>query len=164
MARRYDWEAIEAEYSAGMKSVSAIAREYGLTEGGVRKRAKRYGWQRDLSKSVRSAVQAKLVRGECPPSETRTDSDIVDDASDEITQVVIGHRKDIREWRGIAKKLAATLMVLDPDASNHDKYARSLNAGIDALGKAIKMERQSYGMDDEKSGDAPHEDALEALE
>lgn len=164
MAKRYDWEAIEADYSAGMKSVSAIAREHGLTEGAIRKRAKKHGWQRDLSKSVRSAAQAKLVRGEGTTSETRTDSDIIDEASDEITRVVMGHRQDIREWRGIAKKLAATLTVMELDASNHDKYARSLNAGIDALGKAIKLERQSYGMDSEGQGDTPHEDALEALE
>lgn len=153
---RYDWESIEAAYSAGVKSIRAIAEEYGVAESGIRKKASKHGWQRDLSKSVRSAVKAKLVRKSGAQSEVRTDADIIDEASDEITQVVITHRSQIREWKGIATKLAATLSEMDVDDSNHNDFARSLNSGVDALGKCIKLERQAYSMDEEqKEPEAP---------
>lgn len=150
MAQRHDWESIEAAYSAGVKSIRAIADEYGVTEGAIRKRAKRDGWHRDLSHSVRSAVKSKLVRTSGTQSDVRTDADIIDEASDEITQVVVGHRKQITLWKGIATKLAATLSEMDVDDSNHNDFARSLNSGVDALGKCIKLERQAYSMDEEQ--------------
>ncbi len=160
MARRIDWEAIEAEFSAGAKSVNAIAKDHGISETAIRKRAKRDGWQRDLSKSVRSAVKSKLVRTTGSNSEVRTDADIIDSASDEITQVVVGHRKQIAQWKGIATKLAVTLSEIDVDESNHNEFARSLNSGVDALGKCIKLERQAYSMDDADTEDAPPERSL----
>lgn len=149
----HDWEAIEAEYSAGVKSIRAIADDHAVTEGAIRKRAKRHGWQRDLSNSVRSAVKSKLVRTSGTHSDVRTDADIIDSASDEITQVVVGHRKHIATFKGITGKLAVTLSDMDADESNHGDFARSLNSGVDALGKLIKLERQAYNMDDDSKDD-----------
>jgi hypothetical protein len=153
MAKRHDWEAIEAEYSAGVKSIRAIASDYGIGESAIRKRAKRDGWQRDLSHSVRSAVKSKLVRSSSAQSDVRTDADIIDSASDELTQIVVGHRKHIATYKGIAGKLAITLSEINVDESNHGDFARSLNSGVDALGKLIKLERQAYNMDDDSKDD-----------
>ncbi len=172
MARRIDWEAIEAEFSAGAKSVRAIAGDHGVAESAIRKRAKRDGWQRDLSKSVRSAVKSKLVRNAGAHHDVRTDADIIESASDEIAQVIVGHRKQIAMWKGIAGKLALTLSEIEVDGSNHGEFSRSLNSGVDALGKVIKLERQAYSMDEEKPGEgmtfeqlmeavAPNEDDLD---
>jgi transposase-like protein len=40
-----DWQAIAADYIAGVGSVRAIAKKHGLTEGAIRKVAKKYGWE-----------------------------------------------------------------------------------------------------------------------
>jgi len=166
MVKRHDWEAIEAEYSAGVKSIRAIADGYEISETAIRKRAKRDGWQRDLSTSVRSAVKSKLVRNSGSQTKLRTDADIIEQASDEIAQVVVGHRRSINLWKGISSKLAVTLSEMDVDDSNHGDFARSLNSGVDALSKCIKLERQAYSMDDESSPDTPErsltDDELEA--
>lgn len=64
------WPTIEADYRAGVKSVRQIAREHGLLEAAIRKRAKLEGWTRDLS----AAIQAKadeLVRNEAVRTEVR---------------------------------------------------------------------------------------------
>lgn len=53
-------EAIEPAYRAGSLSLRAIADKYGSNEGTIRSRAKKHGWQRDLSEQVRSATQGKL--------------------------------------------------------------------------------------------------------
>lgn len=44
-----DWEAIELDYRAGIKTLRQIAEENGITHGAINKRAKRDGWERDLS-------------------------------------------------------------------------------------------------------------------
>ncbi len=56
-----DWVAIETEYRAGQRSVNAIAREHGISEGAIRKRAKKLGWVRDAAKTVRESVKAHLA-------------------------------------------------------------------------------------------------------
>lgn len=44
-----DWERIEADYRAGIKTLRQIADDHGITHGAINKRAKRDGWSRDLS-------------------------------------------------------------------------------------------------------------------
>lgn len=41
-----DWDAIERDFRAGSRAVTSIAGEHGITEGAIRKRAKRDGWVR----------------------------------------------------------------------------------------------------------------------
>ena len=62
-----DWEAIESAYRAGVLSLRDIGEKYGVTEGAIRKRAKKLGWVRSgggrrFAKMVRkkkSAYQQK---------------------------------------------------------------------------------------------------------
>lgn len=49
-----DWAKIEADYRAGVKSLRQVAGEYGITEGAIRKRAKKEEWTRDLKAKIRS--------------------------------------------------------------------------------------------------------------
>ena len=65
------------------------------------------------------------------------------------------HRRAIARFRRISRRLADTLERIEVTEDNHSEFARSLNSGIDALGKAIRLERQSFGMDsDEKPQEA----------
>lgn len=150
-----DWEAIERAFRAGSLSIRAIAEKYGTKEGTIRSRAKRNGWQRDLTKQVKTATNAKLSRKtsrtHVTQSKMREDAQIVDETSDETVDVVLTHRSDLARWRGLANKLGDALDVMDVNEENHSWYARSLNAGVDAQLKLIKGERQAYNLDaDEK--------------
>jgi uncharacterized protein YjcR len=62
-----DWEAIESAYRAGVLSLRDIGDKYGVTEGAIRKRAKKFDW-------VRKAVRryAKMVRKWYAKSKART--------------------------------------------------------------------------------------------
>lgn len=51
-----DWERIEADYRAGVLSLREIAAANGITEGAIRKRAKRDGWTRDLGAKIRATL------------------------------------------------------------------------------------------------------------
>ena len=59
-----DWEAIHGLYRAGLLSVRAIAERHGISDTAIRSRAKKNGWQRDLTDRVRQAAKAKVVRAE----------------------------------------------------------------------------------------------------
>lgn len=48
MAKNVDWLAIEGRYRVGASSVNAIAKEFGVTEGAIRSRAKKLGWSRGI--------------------------------------------------------------------------------------------------------------------
>ena len=58
-----DWVLIEKLYRAGIASLREIAQEGGVTEGVVRKRAKRDDWSRDLAAKIQQKAE-DLVRNE----------------------------------------------------------------------------------------------------
>ena len=47
-----DWERIELDYRAGIKTLRQIAEENGISHVAINKRAKRDGWTRDLSAKI----------------------------------------------------------------------------------------------------------------
>jgi replicative superfamily II helicase len=61
-----DWEAIESAYRAGVLSLRDIGDKYGVTEGAIRKRAKKFDWVRKAvrryAKMVRKVVRKKSKR------------------------------------------------------------------------------------------------------
>ena len=66
-----DWLAIEGEYRAGSDSLRAIADRQGISEGAIRKRAKKNGWMRDPAGSKRQLVDAALSGGaQCSTQES----------------------------------------------------------------------------------------------
>lgn len=148
-----DWEAIESAYRAGSLSVRAIADVHTLTEGAVRKRAKKEGWTRDLTEKVKLATKEKLVRTDGTQYARRTDHEIVEEASDAATAVVMSHRVGLARWRKIADKLCDALDLLEVDGENIGDFSRALNAGVDAQLKVIKGERQAYNLDVEAEGE-----------
>nr|DAL11486.1 MAG TPA_asm: Mor transcription activator family [Caudoviricetes sp.] len=54
-----DWEAIESAYRAGVLSLRDIGDKYGVTEGAIRKRAKKFEWVRKASTQVRKSGTQK---------------------------------------------------------------------------------------------------------
>lgn len=73
-----DWEAIESAYRAGVLSLRGIGDKYGVTEGAIRKRAKKFDWVRNSGTQVRkngtqSGTQKSKARtSEKPASSGRT--------------------------------------------------------------------------------------------
>ena len=63
MARKaVDWEAVEREYRAGIRSLKDIGAEFGVSDAGIVKRAKRDGWERE--RAVRQQDPVRLARDE----------------------------------------------------------------------------------------------------
>lgn len=59
-----DWEAIESAYRAGALSLREIGAQYGVTEGAIRKRAKKLDWVRKGGTQVRkNGTQSSTQKG-----------------------------------------------------------------------------------------------------
>lgn len=104
-----DWEKIELDYRAGVKSLREIAAEHEISDGAIRKRAKRDDWSRDLSAKIKAKAD-DLVRKELVRSEVRTETAIseketIDANAHQQAAVRLSQRKDIQRSRSIAMQL-----------------------------------------------------------
>jgi hypothetical protein len=105
-----DWESIERHYRAGVLSLREIAKQHGVTDGAIRKKAKQLDWQRDLTAKVAEKVRTELVRSEVRTPNARTEQEIVDSAAATVVQVVREHRRDIASGRNIVSLLMGQLV------------------------------------------------------
>lgn len=137
-----DWERIELDYRAGIKVLRQIAGENGISEGAIRKRAKRDDWTRDLSERIQEKAD-QLVRNEAVRNLVRKESSVservlVEANAQDQASVRLSHRKDIQRKRAIVASLmdeleaqvgpdnAAVLadlgvMLRNPDENGQDK-------------------------------------------
>jgi uncharacterized membrane protein YheB (UPF0754 family) len=114
-----DWERIEISYRAGVLSLREIAAQDGnVTEGAIRKRAKRDNWERDLAAKIKAKADALVRKEEVRKASTRanqiqldkpTEASIVDANAMAITRVRLEHREDIARSRRLATALLEEL-------------------------------------------------------
>lgn len=115
-----DWERIELDYRAGIKTLRQIAEEHGITHGAINKRAKRDGWERDLSEKIHAKADALVSRAavSTPVSaDTRIKEQAVVDANAHaVADVRLAHRRDIHRARRLTNALLDELeRQTDPD-------------------------------------------------
>lgn len=112
-----DWERIEGDYRAGVLSLREIATKDGnVTEGAIRKRAKRDNWPRDLKAKI-DAKAEDLVRKDAVRNSgtqksglsTATEREVVDAGANQIAGVRLAHRGDIRRGRNLVLTLLGEL-------------------------------------------------------
>jgi len=111
--KTHDWERIELDYRAGVKSLREIGADHSISEGAIRKRAKRDGWTRDLAQKIQSKAD-ELVRKSEVRTEVRTDCAVseretIEANASAVAQVKIAHRGDIRRSRAITMSLLEEL-------------------------------------------------------
>lgn len=110
-----DWERIELDYRAGVKSLREIASEHGITEGAIRKRAKKPGeeWERDLAGKIQAKadelVRRDAVRSEVRANQAASEKAVVDANAQAIADIRLAHRHDIRRARTLTNALLSEL-------------------------------------------------------
>ena len=181
-----DWEAIERAYRAGSLSIRTIAERQGVSDTAIRKKAKAFGWARDLSDQVRKEVRSKLVRGEVRNDQganCELDAEIIEEAAEEGARVVRSHRRDIRKATNLANLLMDDLLAtiqrreeiedeIERDTAGDEsgfRRASMLSAvalpsnakTLFQLSSAMKnlqvLERQAYSLDEKEKTDEADE-------
>jgi len=110
VASKADWERIELEYRVGIKTLRQIAEEHHITHGAINKRARRDGWERDLSAKIQAKADALVSKAAVSTEvskETRiAEKQIIDHGAAQVAEVKLSHRKDIHR----AKRITSTLL------------------------------------------------------
>lgn len=119
-----DWERIEGDYRAGLLSLREIAAKDGnVTEGAIRKRAKRDGWERDLTAKIHAKADALVRSAEVRKVSTQLtpadEREIVDVNAQVIAQVRSAHRGDITRGRILVLQL---LGELESETASRDLF------------------------------------------
>jgi hypothetical protein len=108
-----DWEAVEMQYRAGIRSLKDIGREFGVSDAGIIKRAKRDSWERDLKAKIQAKADAKvsaaLVSAEVSAEAKLTEALVIETESTVQARIRLGHRKDIGRYRALALQLVGEL-------------------------------------------------------
>ena len=114
--KEINWEKIELDYRAGVKSIRQIAAENEIAESGIRRRAKQYEWVRDLSEKIKAKaddiVRKESVRSAVRTKTTISEKDTIDANANEVASVRLAHRKDIQRSRKIAMSLFDELEMM----------------------------------------------------
>lgn len=108
-----DWEAIELDYRAGIKTLRQIADEHGLTHGAINKRAKKDGWTRDLSAKI-AAKAKELVSKQTVSKEVSKEAKIAERDTIEANAAMIANkigeqRQDVTRARRLVMDLLGEL-------------------------------------------------------
>ncbi|ELR0646102.1 hypothetical protein R3J16_002049 [Enterobacter hormaechei] len=116
-----DWEAIETAYRAGVMSLREIASQHGISEGAIRKRAKRDDWSRDLNAKIQQKaedlVRKQEVRKQVRNETTLTERVLIEATAEVIATVRMEHRGDIRRARELTNTLFDELGAQCADVS-----------------------------------------------
>jgi hypothetical protein len=104
-----DWEAVEREYRAGLRSLRDIGAEFGCSHTAIQKRADAEGWTRDLSAKIKAAADAKVAKAEVAKevsAETKiAERQVVEVNAAMLADKVLNQREDIRLARATVQKL-----------------------------------------------------------
>jgi hypothetical protein len=140
-----DWEKIEKAWKRGIQSNRAIAREFGISESYLRKRAKEYDWTRENPpESLPGTPRALTVRTDVAAGPS------ADQSSDEIKRAAtVDPEELVRAGRDILIRLKDELdaitshvgeledMILEETAD--DKTSERRNAMLRAISFSTRM-------------------------
>ena len=111
--KQIDWEALEIQYRAGIRSLKDIGSEFGVSDAAIIKRAKRDNWSRDLKAKIQARADAKvsasLVRAEVSAQTKVREQEVIEAAATAVADIRLAHRSDIRRARNLTNSLLAEL-------------------------------------------------------
>lgn len=183
-ARDADRDAVERDYRTGRWTNRELGTMHSVAHTTVARWAKQLGWQRDLTEAVRQATNAAVIAETVKAKAGDAAAQQVDTvlAAAEIgKQVILRHRQDILDVRGVAmemlheirlgthspEELAKLLAMATAEMDSEDAQALqqsmrdllklhnrvgSLHKLADVLNKLQPLERKAFNMDEAGEG------------
>lgn len=164
--KNIDWERIEIDYRAGIKTLRDIAGEHGIVHGYITKRAKRDGWVRDLTAKIQARadeiVAKKSVSKEVAKERRILEQTVIEANAQHNAEVDLSHRGGASFSRQIVDSLMLELkdqieqrveyqhlgeMLRNPDAFGNDKlndqYMKtvSFSGRVDNIKKLVDAQK-----------------------
>lgn len=139
-----DWEAIESAYRAGVLSLRDIGDKYGVTEGAIRKRAKKFEWVRKAGTQVRkSGTQSSTQKNKARTSEKPASAG----RTQKSTQPKVEPPPDTKPVRGVRTDPPTNpFQPGNQQALKHGGYARRLLLKDEVIedAKALTLEDELF--------------------
>jgi hypothetical protein len=120
-----DWESCHRDFQIGRLTIAQLAQKYGCAKSSITLKAKKLGWSRDLTESVKVATKAALIEdakiraaviGREIGTESAADTEgAIRAAVSENLSLILGHRDDIKELRD---GLKASIQQLNDEAQS----------------------------------------------
>ena len=111
-----DWELIERDYRAGIKTLRQIAEENGISHTAIQKRAKKDEWTRDLTERVQQKAQELVARKEVARAVSKeqkvSDLETVRVYGEVVANIDLSQREDVKLAIGNARGLLMELVQL----------------------------------------------------
>lgn len=140
-----DWEAIERDYRAGIKTLRQMADEHGITHGAINKKAKAEGWSRDLQAKIvakaEEQVSKAVVSNEVSKASKVSEREVIEANAGVLAQADLTNRSDLllalRVSRGQLEELEA---LSNPAFAERLEWLGELmdESGKDENGRAIR--------------------------
>lgn len=136
-----DWEAIEKDWRAGIKSVLQIGKENGISHTAINKHFNKLGVPRDKTAKIKAKAD-ELVSMQAVSASVSTETKIGDveiiEANAKLQAgLILGQRKDARRGREIVTKLFAELEMSTDNMDLMEQIGELMvapdEAGIDKL-------------------------------
>lgn len=151
--RRFDWEAVERDYRTGSMTLRELEVKHGPNNATILRRARRHGWQRDLSAAVRQATNARLIEETLQQARSAAQqgtASAVLTAAEVNARIVMSHRKRAADALQLADRARAKLLALDPaDIREVAIYVQSVNTLATATRTLVEVQRKAFDMDTE---------------
>lgn len=145
-----DWPAIEPYYTAGVLSLSALARQFKVSRPAIDKHARRHGWARNLGPTIHAKADRMMADGAVgevaelcaaagldPPPISVSDANVIDAGARQLVVVRMEHRQDIAALRRIVvslmRELSVTLDAPERLGMIYDALARPDEPAIAAM-------------------------------
>lgn len=163
-----DWEAVECEYRAGIRSLKDIGSEFGVSDAGIIKRAKRDGWTRDLSAKIKAKaealVSAREVSNGVRAQTKATEKAIIETNAQVMAEKLLGQRDDVQRLRNTIKNLNEELDALSKDQDSLGERTKIAKMIVEATKILVELERKILRMDEQRPADVnPLSELLRAV-
>lgn len=114
--KNVDWDLVEADFRAGVKSLREMAEQYSVSHVAIKKRADRDGWVRDLKAKIQAKADEKVNKAlvnAAVNAEARavTEAAVVEANADAQSRVRLEHRADIGRTRTLFRTMLEELEV-----------------------------------------------------
>lgn len=192
--QRIDWDAVARDYRTGQFTTRELGEKYKVAHGTVARMMKQIGCSPDLTKEVRQATNAALMKADIArltEEGVQKTVDAIAAAAEVNRQVIEAHRSQLFTLRDSVAGMTNELMTvtgiqLRPDVRLSDVAnaagleetevvalmgATSLETRVkiaeklaNTLARLIPLERQSRGLDESKESDASFEALLDRLD
>lgn len=141
-----DWERIESEFRAGIRSLREIAADHpGTNHVAIARKAKKNGWTRDLSEKIRKEAEARVTRQAVTDDVTvdrPSDREVIAANAQAIVNVKLSHRKSIARQRTLVENLTAELEAQTADTELFAQLGELMRSedskGVDRLNDLYK--------------------------